>query len=80
MLRVYQCPTVRVARSTGPAAADPRGSDPQLVRVEDDEVEFAPGRYVFVPPEPTRQVVAGAEGLSYLVVGSRPGAYLPRGR
>ena len=48
------------------------------IRIEQDEVDLMPGRYVFVPPEATRQVVAGHEGLSYLVVGSRPGAYLPR--
>jgi uncharacterized cupin superfamily protein len=49
-----------------------------VIRIEDEEVDFGPGRYVFVPPELTRQVVAGPEGLSYLVVGSSPGAYAPR--
>ena len=28
--------------------------------------------------EQTRQVIAGPEGLSYVVIGSRPGAYIPR--
>jgi uncharacterized cupin superfamily protein len=49
-----------------------------VLRVDGDELDFGPGRYVFVPPEVTRQVVAGPEGLSYLVVGSRPGSYVPR--
>jgi uncharacterized cupin superfamily protein len=50
------------------------------IRIEDEELDFAPGRYVFVPPELSRQVVAGPEGLSYVVVGSSPGAYVPRQR
>jgi uncharacterized cupin superfamily protein len=49
------------------------------IRIEDEELDFTPGRYVFVPPELTRQVVAGPNGLSYVVVGSSPGAYVPRG-
>jgi uncharacterized cupin superfamily protein len=48
------------------------------IRIDGEELDLAPGRYVFVPPELTRQVVAGPEGLSYVVVGSRPGAYAPR--
>lgn len=48
------------------------------IRIDEEEVDLEPGRYVFVPPQPTRQVVAGPEGLSYLVVGSQPGAYSPR--
>ena len=42
-----------------------------VLRVGADEVELAPGRYVLVTPEETRQVVAGPDGLSYLVVGAR---------
>lgn len=49
------------------------------ILIDGEEVEFRPGRYVFVPPELTRQIVAGPEGLSYAVVGSRPGAYVSRG-
>jgi uncharacterized cupin superfamily protein len=49
-----------------------------LIVIEDKEEALAPGRYVFVPPEQTRQIVAGPEGLSYVVIGSRPGAYMPR--
>lgn len=48
------------------------------IRIEGEELDFAPGHYVFVPPELTRQVVAGSEGLSYVVVGSSPGSYVPR--
>jgi quercetin dioxygenase-like cupin family protein len=40
-----------------------------VLRVDDEEVPLEPGRYVLVPPESTRQVVAGPEGLGYLVVG-----------
>ena len=43
-----------------------------VLRVDGDEVELEPGRYVLVEPEATRQVVAGPEGLSYAVVGAVP--------
>ena len=42
-----------------------------VLRVGGAEVELAPGRYVLVTPEETRQVLAGPSGLSYLVVGAR---------
>jgi quercetin dioxygenase-like cupin family protein len=42
-----------------------------VLLVDGEEVELRPGLYVLVPPESTRQVVAGARGLSYLVVGAR---------
>ena len=42
-----------------------------VLRVDGTEVALEPGRYVLVPPETTRQVVAGPEGLSYAVVGAR---------
>ena len=42
-----------------------------VLRVTGEEVVLEPGRYVLVPPEATRQVVAGPDGLSYLVVGAR---------
>jgi quercetin dioxygenase-like cupin family protein len=51
-----------------------------VLRVAGDEVELRPGRYVLVPPEATRQVVAGPEGLSYLVVGARVEDGQPPGR
>ena len=42
------------------------------IRIDGEEVELEPGRYVLVEPEATRQVVAGTEGLSYAVVGAVP--------
>jgi quercetin dioxygenase-like cupin family protein len=42
-----------------------------VLRVAGEEVALVPGRYVLVSPEATRQVVAGPDGLSYLVVGAR---------
>ena len=42
-----------------------------VLRVDGAEVPLAPGHYVLVPPESTRQVVAGPDGLSYAVVGAR---------
>jgi quercetin dioxygenase-like cupin family protein len=42
-----------------------------VLRVDGEEVPLEPGRYVLVEPGSTRQVVAGPEGLSYLVVGAR---------
>jgi quercetin dioxygenase-like cupin family protein len=41
-----------------------------VLRVDGEEVPLKPGRYVLVSPESTRQVVAGPEGLGYLVVGA----------
>jgi quercetin dioxygenase-like cupin family protein len=41
------------------------------LRIDGETVELEPGRYVLVQPSSRRQVVAGAEGLSYLVVGVR---------
>jgi quercetin dioxygenase-like cupin family protein len=41
------------------------------MRIDGETVELEPGRYVLVQPSSRRQVVAGAEGLSYLVVGVR---------
>jgi quercetin dioxygenase-like cupin family protein len=48
-----------------------RGSG--VLRVAGEEVTLEPGRYVLVPPAAIRQVVAGPDGLSYLVVGARVG-------
>ena len=47
-----------------------RGSG--VLRIDGDEVELEPGRYVLVEPEATRQVVAGPDGLWYAVVGAVP--------
>jgi quercetin dioxygenase-like cupin family protein len=43
-----------------------------ILRVDGDVLPLAPGRYILVSPEATRQVVAGPEGLVYAVVGARP--------
>jgi quercetin dioxygenase-like cupin family protein len=40
------------------------------ILVDGEEVELRPGRFVLVGPEATRQVIAGAEGLAYMVVGA----------
>jgi mannose-6-phosphate isomerase-like protein (cupin superfamily) len=41
-----------------------------VIRVGSDEVPLEPGRFVLVSPDETRQVVAGPEGLAYVVVGA----------
>jgi quercetin dioxygenase-like cupin family protein len=38
--------------------------------VDGDPVALAPGIFVLVEPESTRQVIAGPEGLGYVVVGA----------
>jgi quercetin dioxygenase-like cupin family protein len=40
------------------------------ILVDGEEVEFRPGLFVLVSPEATRQVLAGDEGLAYVVVGA----------
>jgi quercetin dioxygenase-like cupin family protein len=40
------------------------------LRVGGEEIPLAPGRFVLVSAGETRQVVAGDEGLSYIVVGA----------
>jgi quercetin dioxygenase-like cupin family protein len=47
------------------------------ISVDGESVELAPGRYVLVSPESRRQVIAGPEGLSYLVVGAVAGPAAP---
>jgi quercetin dioxygenase-like cupin family protein len=42
-----------------------------ILRVNGEDVPLAPGRYVLVSAGATRQVVAGADGLTYAVVGAR---------
>ena len=42
-----------------------------VLRVGGDEIPLEPGRFVLVTPDETRQVVAGPDGLSYVVVGAR---------
>jgi mannose-6-phosphate isomerase-like protein (cupin superfamily) len=38
--------------------------------VDGDELPLEPGMFVLVEPASTRQVVAGPEGLSYVIVGA----------
>jgi quercetin dioxygenase-like cupin family protein len=45
-----------------------RGSG--VIVVEGAEIPLEPGRYVLVEPDTTRRVVAGPDGLSYLIVGA----------
>jgi quercetin dioxygenase-like cupin family protein len=40
------------------------------IRIGEDEIPLEPGRFVLVTPDETRQVVAGPEGLAYVVVGA----------
>ena len=39
--------------------------------IDGENIDLKPGRYVLVQPSALRQVVAGPEGLSYLVIGAR---------
>jgi quercetin dioxygenase-like cupin family protein len=41
-----------------------------VIRIGPEEIPLEPGRFVLVTPDETRQVIAGADGLSYLVVGA----------
>jgi hypothetical protein len=41
-----------------------------VIVVDGEKIPLEPGRYVLVEPETTRQVVAGPDGLSYLIVGA----------
>lgn len=43
-----------------------------VLRVDGDEVELRPGRYVFVAAGSRRRPVAGPDGLSFVAVGARP--------
>jgi uncharacterized cupin superfamily protein len=43
-----------------------------VLRVGTEDVPLAPGLFVLVTPEETRQVIAGDGGLVYLVVGAVP--------
>jgi quercetin dioxygenase-like cupin family protein len=41
-----------------------------FIRIGEDEIPLEPGRFVLVTPEETRQVVAGPDGLAYVIVGA----------
>jgi len=43
-----------------------------VLRIGAEVVPLAPGLFVLVTPEETRQVIAGGGGLSYIVVGAVP--------
>ena len=43
------------------------------------EVPVREGSFVRIDPEATRCPVAGPEGMTFVAVGARPGAYDPRG-
>jgi uncharacterized cupin superfamily protein len=45
------------------------------ITVDSDEIELKSGRCVFVSPEATRKIVAGAEGLRCLAIGTPAGCY-----
>jgi uncharacterized cupin superfamily protein len=45
------------------------------ITVDGDEIELKKGRCVFVSPEAKRKIVAGAEGLRCLAIGTPAGSY-----
>ena len=40
------------------------------LRVDDEEVELRPGRFVRLDPEPRRRPVSGPDGMEFLVIGA----------
>jgi len=54
-----------------------RGSGTYLV--DGEEVPVRVGSFLRFDPETRRQPVAGADGLTMIAVGARPGSYEPRG-
>src|SRR5262245_962761 len=51
-----------------------------VLRVDDDELELLPGRFIRLDPESTRLPVAGSDGLTFVTIGSpRDEPYAPRG-
>jgi len=45
------------------------------ITVDGDPIELKPGPCVFVTPESRRKIVAGADGLSCLAIGTPAGSY-----
>jgi len=45
--------------------------------IDGEEHELRPGHFVFTSPEARRQMVAGPDGLAWIGIGCRPGAYQP---
>ncbi len=68
---------------------DERGSEQEEVvvvikgdghwRVDDEEVPVRTGSFIRIDPESTRCPVAGPDGLTFIAIGARVGAYEPRG-
>ena len=48
-------------------------------RIDGSEVPVREGSFVRIDPEVTRCPVAGPDGMTFLAIGARPGAYDPRG-
>lgn len=48
------------------------------IRVDGEDVPLHPGRFVFLPPEARRKMIAGDQGLTWIGIGCPPGAYVPR--
>jgi quercetin dioxygenase-like cupin family protein len=48
-------------------------------RVDGEEVAVRNGGFIRFDPEVTRQAVAGPDGMTFVSVGARRGAYEPRG-
>lgn len=44
------------------------------IRIDGEDVELRPGRYVWVTPEAKRKLVPGDEGMTVIVVGAGGGA------
>jgi uncharacterized cupin superfamily protein len=50
-----------------------------VYRIEGEEVPVSVGTFLRFDPGTTRQAIAGADGLTMIGVGARPGSYEPRG-
>ncbi len=48
-------------------------------RVGEEEVPVRPGSFIRIDPEMVRCPVAGPDGLTFVAIGARRGAYEPRG-
>ena len=46
-------------------------------RIGDEEVQVSEGSFIRFDPETTRCPVAGPEGMTFISIGVRPGAYEP---
>ncbi len=47
--------------------------------VDGADVPVREGSFVRIDPDATRRAVAGPEGMTFLAIGARPGAYEPHG-